>query len=226
MPTQDEAQGLIEPVQGRSKLSTRRLLEAAGALIAERGYEQASLAAIGARAGYSRGLVTTRFGTKENLLNVLIDRVTSDWVEHNVLPEIADLSGLDAIETYLDSVADQLRKDPEPLAVLWALTFEALRSSSQLRERFIPFHQGVIDTIAGYLRTGVEDGSIRSDIDPEREAILFTATLRGIAYHWLLLRDDDQLFDQFAALHEQVEERLRGKGRRKPSAKKPAAKKR
>ena len=44
----------------RSELSTRRLLDAAGELIVEGGYEAMTLAAVGERAGYSRGLPAHR----------------------------------------------------------------------------------------------------------------------------------------------------------------------
>ena len=52
----------------RSERSTRALLDAAGEVIAEVGYGNMTLAAVGERAGYSRGLVTARFGSKEKLL--------------------------------------------------------------------------------------------------------------------------------------------------------------
>jgi AcrR family transcriptional regulator len=205
MPKQDEGgvPGLIAPVQGRSKLSTRRLLEAAGEVIAERGYEQASLAAIGERAGYSRGLVTTRFGTKENLLTVLMERITSTWIEHNVLPEIEGLPGLDAMLTYLDTVIEQLERDPEAMRILWALSFEAARASSPLREHFEPYHRATLTTITAFLRNGIEDGSVDPDVDPEREALLYTATLRGMAYHWLLVGDGDEALALFRSFREQ-----------------------
>ena len=51
--------------QERSDLSTARLLDAAAELIEEGGYEAMTVAAVGERAGYSRGLVTARFGSKE-----------------------------------------------------------------------------------------------------------------------------------------------------------------
>jgi len=47
------------------------LLDAAADLIAEGGYEAMTLAAVGERAGYSRGLVTARFGSKDQLLEAL-----------------------------------------------------------------------------------------------------------------------------------------------------------
>ena len=70
---------MIPPKQERSEESTRRLLDAAVELVAEAGYAGMTLAATGDRAGYSRGLVTTRFGNKENLLRALIDRLGERW---------------------------------------------------------------------------------------------------------------------------------------------------
>lgn len=213
-----QLEGVIEPVQGRSKLSTRRLLDAAATLIADRGYEQASLAAIGERAGYSRGLVTARFGTKENLLNSLVERITADWAEHEVLPKLEGLSSLDAMLTYLDRVADQWEKDPIPVAALWSLAFEALRAESPLRERFVPFHKGVMATVRRYIEGGIKDGSIRPDVNARTEALMYTATIRGIIYHWLLLRDDAEVQRMFAEFHHRVDTLLRNPKRRARTA--------
>jgi AcrR family transcriptional regulator len=205
-PKQDEGgvPGVVEPVQGRSKLSTRRLLEAAGELIAERGYEQASLAAIGERAGYSRGLVTTRFGTKENLLTVLMERITRDWIEHNVLPEIEGLPGLDAMLTYLDTVIDQLERDPEAMRILWALSFEAARGTSPLREHFEPYHRETLATVTRFLQAGIADGSVDPTIDPRSEALLHTAVLRGIAYHWMIEGDAEEVLEMFRSFRVRI----------------------
>ena len=53
--------------------SQRRLLEAAAALIQERGMAAATFENIGVRAGYSRGLATQHFGSKQGLIEALID---------------------------------------------------------------------------------------------------------------------------------------------------------
>ena len=192
------------PSRGGRRLSTRRLLEAAGELIAERGFEQASLAAIGERAGYSRGLVTARFGTKENLLTVLMERTTKDWIERNVLPEIEGLDGLNAMVTYLDTVIEQLERDPEAMRVLWALSFEAARETSPLREHFEPYHRETLSTVRRFLKEGIADGSVDPDIDPEAEALLHTAALRGIAYHWMIVGDQDEVLAMFHSFRARI----------------------
>src|SRR6218665_3470496 len=59
--------------------SDRRLIEAAIRLIARVGYTHTTLESIGVEAGYSRGLVQHRFGSKERLLAELIKHITADY---------------------------------------------------------------------------------------------------------------------------------------------------
>ena len=54
--------------QERVEESTQRLFRAAAELIAEGGYDAATAAEIGRRAGYSRSMVRARFGSKEQLV--------------------------------------------------------------------------------------------------------------------------------------------------------------
>ena len=55
--------------------SERRLLAAAAELVVEHGMGAATFEKIGARAGYSRGLVTQRFGSKRGLIEALIHQL-------------------------------------------------------------------------------------------------------------------------------------------------------
>jgi len=85
--------------QARAEVSTRRLLDAARDLIAEVGYHRATLALIAQRAGYSHGLVTRRFGSKENLLYVLVERMTVTWAQREGRVRPGQGVGREAIET-------------------------------------------------------------------------------------------------------------------------------
>ena len=50
-------------------MSSRRLVEAAAALIVEKGWEATTAAEIGRRAGYSRAMVHARYGSKDAILD-------------------------------------------------------------------------------------------------------------------------------------------------------------
>lgn len=176
---------MIEPRQERSLESTRRLLDAAAELVAERGYGDATLAAIGQRAGFSRGLVTTRFGSKEGLMWALVKRTTEPWMAHLTDPP-SDGTGLDKLCLLVQAIRDHGISHPLDLRVLQQLIIEAAASMPSLQERFEQSLAAMRRYTAELFRQGVADRSIRADVDPLLEADLLVAALRGISYQWFL----------------------------------------
>jgi AcrR family transcriptional regulator len=195
--------------QERSERSSARLLDAAAELIAEGGYEAMTLAAVGERAGYSRGLVTARFGSKDQLLEALVARITSGWSHRNVLPRTVGRPGRDGVLILIDAIRAQAERDPRALWTLYALMFEALGPNVALRAHFVEFHRTMRADLVKLVRRGIRDGSVARERHPDEEAALVVAGLRGVAYQWLL---DPDAFDPVAALRAlgaATEQRLR-----------------
>ena len=63
----------------RTALSDSRMYEAAKELIAEHGTHNTTLREVGELAGYSRGLASNRFGSKEDLFAEMIDVFNKRW---------------------------------------------------------------------------------------------------------------------------------------------------
>jgi len=166
-----------------------RMLEAALKLIGERGYRGTSLAAIGEAAGYSRGLVTERFGSKDGLLWVLVKNMFRVY-RREVRTNEGALVGIDRLCSLVDSHRRALDRS-EPIKALYALMFEALGPIPQLRAEFQRLHDGFRASIEEILREGIAAGAIRADIDPPTQAALLLGALRGIGFQWLL---DDRAF--------------------------------
>jgi AcrR family transcriptional regulator len=173
----------------RTERSTDALLRAAAELIAEGGMAAMTFAAIAERAGYSRGLVTARFGSKEGLVEAMIRRVWGRLRHLRVLPGIEDRPGLDSVLVLVAGIRDQAVAESVEMRALIVLMFEAVRDGGTLRQRFIRYHDGMRDDLSAALRKGVEDGSVRPDGDPEREATMIVGLLRGTSYQWLLEPD-------------------------------------
>jgi AcrR family transcriptional regulator len=195
--------------QERSERSSARLLDAAADLIAEGGYEAMTLAAVGERAGYSRGLVTARFGSKDQLLEALVARITTGWNHRNVLPRTVGRPGRDGVLILIDAIRAQAERDPRALRTLYALMFEALGPNVGLRDHFVEFHRTMRADLVKLVRRGIRDGSVARERRPDEEAALVVAGLRGIAYQWLL---DPAGFDPVPALRAlctATEQRLR-----------------
>ena len=193
--------------QLRTERSTNALLEAASDLIMEGGLASLTFAAIGERAGYSRGMVTARFGSKDGLIDALIDRIVTTW-SHKNIPHEDGQSGLECAVRLIDAIRAQADRDPRGLNVLYSLMFEATGADEDLRLRFAKFHETMRADVASDVRRGQRDGSIRKGLSPDREGALLIAGLRGIGYQWLL---DPHGFDpvpELAYLRDTTRERL------------------
>ncbi|MDA9292888.1 TetR/AcrR family transcriptional regulator [bacterium] len=179
---------VVEPRQERSIESTDRLIEAATELFADRGYASTTLAAIGDRAGYSRGLVTTRFGNKENLAWAVASRAAQRW--QDVLDDRRTATdGLGEILAFIVVSRDNMIEQPTARLVLERLYAETGSPQAPLHSRFQENLRTLISTVSDMCERGIDDGSIRRDLDTKQVAGLLIAQLRGIGYQWFLFPD-------------------------------------
>jgi AcrR family transcriptional regulator len=182
----------------RTALSEDRLLEAALKLLAERGYDRTSLQAIGEEAGYSRGLVSHRFGSKEGLLWAIFERTFGEWKDRSLTPRIGARVGLDALHATLEASRAALKRSPGRIRAFYALLFQTAGPLRVLRAKVADLHRRERKAVAALIAAGVENGTIRPDVDPSREAALFIGMLRGATYQWLIDPrgvDIDALYD-------------------------------
>lgn len=182
--------------QQRVERSRRALLDAAADIINEEGFSALTHAHIGERAGYSRGLVTERFGSKEALIGALMEETSYAWERRRIDVVEEGSTGLVALRHFLQGIADQAREDERWLKVFYGLLNEALRDDG-LADQAALLHRSMRRSIAACVRSGVEDGSIRVDANADQEAVLIVAGLRGIGYQWLL---DARVIDAVAAI--------------------------
>ncbi|MCW5889135.1 MAG: TetR/AcrR family transcriptional regulator [bacterium] len=193
----------------RSALSEDRLMEAALKLIVERGYDRTSLQAIGDEAGYSRGLVSHRFGSKEGLLWAMCERTFAAWRTESLAPRLGDRVGVEALHATLAAMRTAMQQAPGTMRAFYALLFESLGPLDVLRPKVAAFHRRERKQIAGRIAAGVAAGSVRADVDPERAAALFLAMVRGAAYQWLLDPRGVDVASLYDAVAEAVERTLR-----------------
>lgn len=169
----------------RTALSESRILRAALRLIAKQGYSRTTLAEIGAAAGYSRGLVGHRFGSKEGLLRRLVERVGGRFVADQLSPALDGRVGLEALEVMADTYLDELVVREERLHALYVLMGEALGPVPEIRPVFAQFNASFRDIARTAIEAGVATGELRGGIDAAAEAVLFVGMLRGAAMQWV-----------------------------------------
>lgn len=177
--------GRAGTTQKRTEVSTRRLLEAAAELIGEQGYERTTLVAIGQRAGYSHGLVTQRFGSKDGLLHALVHRLTTEWASEQLDPRLDGDPALEGVTVMLTEIRESVARDPGMVRALYALMFEAVRIPA-LHDDMVALHRRLRSRVCDSVLTARSRGQVRPDVEPDAFAGLVISTLRGASYQWLL----------------------------------------
>jgi len=173
----------------RRETSHRRMLDAAVKLIERQGSSRTTLAQIGELSGYSYGLVSHRFGSKEALVRAVTSQLQLSFARHE-MGEIDRLSGLDALITvaqrYVRAAASRNRN------ALYVLIGEALGPVPEIRAEMAAADRNFRLTMRRFIEQGIKAGEIRAEVDPDAQAALLIGTLRGLAIQRLL---DPAAFD-------------------------------
>lgn len=181
----------------RSQMSTGRLLTAAAELFAEHGYRQTTLADIGKRAGYSHGLVTRRFGSKQGLLIALVDHMVDTWMQRMLRPSVAGQTGIAGIRAFYAAFGRNAAANATTVKALESLMFEGLWGEDELKERLVVVQQHGEEQFRSLIVAGISAGTVRADVDVDAAVLMGTLALRGATYSWLL----EDAFDIAATLN-------------------------
>lgn len=179
--TTPEHRGRRRTQAERRAATTAALLAAAADVIVELGVDALTLARVGDRAGYSRGIVTHYFGSKQALLEAVARNAQSGLA---AVVE-GDDPGVDRlmrfIEEYLASMAGGGRRWSAFL-LLWVQAASSPELAQIMRERDDYVREHLCKDVAA----GLEEGKITADVDPAAVAIAVIGQLRGIGLQLLL----------------------------------------
>lgn len=169
----------------RTAISDKAMVEAAIELILEHGTDKTTLAAIGEKAGYSRGLATYRFGSKAGLYDEVCKSISRHWLDY-LKADVGDKVGIEAMCAALDSFFQFVSDYPREARVLQILYCAAASPKSEYRQTSVNIHQRQQDDVADWVRAGQADGSIRANADPKSIAAQYIAYISGMTYLWLI----------------------------------------
>jgi AcrR family transcriptional regulator len=159
----------------------RRVVEATKQVIAELGVGAVTFAAIGARAGYSRGIVTHHFGNRQNLMQTLARSL------QNLVPAPpTDTPGRERLLAQVDLYLTTLQHNPQDTRVFSMLWAEAIAGDPDLRPIFTERDAEFRALVAQLVRSGIEDGTISSALDADSTAMAIVGQLRGIGLQLVL----------------------------------------
>ncbi|MFO1255969.1 MAG: TetR/AcrR family transcriptional regulator [Sphingomonadaceae bacterium] len=160
--------------------SDSRLLAAAAAIIAEEGYLAATLERVGERAGFSRGLASRKYGSKDGLIEAVIRRVAIH-VNAEVDKAIEGLADpLEQVLALFDRFVDLAQHDVSVRA--YFMLFGAMIANRlETRGVFEEVQQNFGGRIEALVAAGQQAGAIASAPPPAHVAFMLGSQLAGIA---------------------------------------------
>jgi AcrR family transcriptional regulator len=158
----------------RTALSERLLVEAAIELLVQRGL-----------AGYSRGLVTHRFGSKAGLLAHVHDTVARHWIER-VQGEVGAAIGLLALEKVVQALYGFIAEAPDEIRAMYLLRYASIDPAAEYRANVARVHRAQRQDVQRWIEAGQTAGEITSKVEAALAAELFCATADGLVYRWLV----------------------------------------
>lgn len=169
----------------RTAISDQRMYEAAVELICEIGTHNTTLKDIGERAGYSRGLASNRFGSKEALFGNLVHQFNVEWAAE-LAKHVGGRTGMSALLAALEAVETFLLEQSAYMKAMYILWYESISNHNSVRAKLAAHHAAYRRDAQRYIEEGIAEGFIRPHIVPERFAVQFCSFIFGIIYQWLV----------------------------------------
>jgi AcrR family transcriptional regulator len=170
----------------RRALSERRLLDAATQLIAEQGFSKTSLAQIGEKAGYSRGIVNERFGSKSELVHALAAEFQTYFAHDQLEPALANKHGLEALLVTVDTYLDAIVTSEHLGRAYYGLLGESIGLVPEIHATFVEADRALRAGVEHTVLSAVRAGEMPRDVDAKAFAVFIVGLLRGVVLQWLL----------------------------------------
>jgi AcrR family transcriptional regulator len=163
-------------------------MRSAATVAAERGLERASLDAVAAHAGYTKGAVYANFASKEELFLAMLDaRFDERLRELDRILSTEDDPDTQAREATAGFIA-AIESEPEWERLFFEFAVHAARNED-FRVELVARYRALRERIAGLLARRAERLGIEPVVPPEQVATMTFAMANGIALERLLEPD-------------------------------------
>jgi AcrR family transcriptional regulator len=175
-PTQEE----------RTAEARARIIEAAFACLAEVGYQRTTLAEIANKASCSRELPRYHFGTKDRLMEVLIDESRVFWIATFRKQLKNNTTGLEALYNIVDTFSEALKQNSPRLRGLAVLLFIAADPGNRaLRKLVVAIQRATRAAFGDIIAQHLEAHPELAPYDVDGVAAMVYCFFRGFVYQWM-----------------------------------------
>ncbi len=167
--------------KNRPKTRKDRIMDAALRIFAEKGFQNATITEISKAAGVSEATVYEYFGTKEDLLFAIPEKISNDTFEESskVIPYIKGVE--EKIRAILLFYVQLYQSNPNYSALV------LLQLMSNKRFRQTPAHAAIRKSSHGLLdciKEGIANGTFKKDLSPYLIRSMFMGAIEHMFIHW------------------------------------------
>jgi TetR/AcrR family fatty acid metabolism transcriptional regulator len=165
----------------REKTRKDRIMDAALHIFAEKGFQNATITEISKEAGVSEATIYEYFGTKEDLLFAIPEKISNETFDQSskVLPFIKSVEG--RMRATLLSYFQLYQSNPHYSALV------LLQLMSNKRFRQTPAHAAIrrsAHRLLDCIREGITDGTFKKDSNPYLIRSMLMGTIEHLFIHW------------------------------------------
>jgi AcrR family transcriptional regulator len=164
----------IEPADRKAEL-----IDAARAVIAERGFEGLRTREVAERIGLNHATLHHYFPTKEALIAAVVREQVQRLKTYRAALRSGEAPAREALRAYFAAARAQMRAEPEALVVLQEFFLRASRSAT-LARIVGELDRGWGGHLTSLLTRGIEEGAFRPDLDVEAAAHIIMAFFKGL----------------------------------------------
>ena len=169
----------------RKAESERQIIRAALKLFAEQGYMRTTLNQIGQEAGYTGGLVSHRFGSKEGLLQAVVSHITGRFSVDQMGSAIEQDSAEESLKNYLEIYIREVTLREGRMRTMYVIMGEALAAVPEIQHDIASLNKGVRNVLAEIVQRGIDNGEFSKEVDAQTAAVLILGMLRGVVMQYL-----------------------------------------
>jgi AcrR family transcriptional regulator len=183
--------GITERRQSEIEILKRKIIDAAGDILAKDGYESLSIRKIANKIEYSPGIIYHYFKDKSEIITCIVEEKYENILK--ILREVPideknpDKSIVEGLEAYIELMLSS----PEEFKVILTNDIDAVREKVNILECGISKKRQSIASLSNLIALGIKNGKFR-EMDTELTAqILWTAT-HGLLSRLILEKNIEQ----------------------------------
>ena len=154
-------------------------------LLSEGGVNAVTLEAVGVNAGSSRGLVSRRYGSKDQLL-VRVLNYLENWLNEKSKIATNNKYGLDAINSLILSISDDFYLYREKYRAYFWLRFYGLEQNKILNECLVKSRNIREENTIKWLKEALALEELSRNVDIEMVHDFIKTSLMGLVHNWMV----------------------------------------